>query len=80
MRKCRKAYERSYWRRIDVICRGMKRVRILKSKAVLREAKKEVGQVKNKTYMMSFTRGCTLRKEERHCIDWRGRDTKRERT
>ena len=50
MRKCRKAYEIRYWRRIDVRCRGMKRVRILKSKAVRREAKKEVGQANNKTY------------------------------
>ena len=31
-------------------------------------------------HMMNYTRDWTLRKEKRHCTDWRDRDTKRERT
>ena len=48
-------------------------------KEMRREAKKDVAKSK-KRHMKSYVRGWTLRKEKRHCTDWRDSDTKWERT
>ena len=78
MRKCRKAYGRRDWRRRGGIYRGMKRV----NKSIRRcdERRRKRWRRPRARHMMSYTRGWTLRKEKRHCTDWRDRDTKRERT
>ena len=78
MRKCKKAYGTRDWRRRRGIYRGMKRV----NKSIRRcdESKRKRWRMPRARHMMSYTRGCTLRKEKRHCTDWRDKDTKRERT
>ena len=46
----------------------------------MRERRRKRWRRPRARHMMSYTRGWTLRKEKRHCTDWRDRDTKRERT
>ena len=43
-------------------------------KEMRREAKKEVAKAKSNAYDELY-QGWTLRKEKRHCTDWRDRDT-----
>ena len=51
------------------------------------ESKQEYKEIRRKRWrrprarhMMRYTRSWILRKDKRHCTDWRDRDTKRERT
>ena len=72
MRKCKKAYGTTDWRRRGGIYRGMKRV----NKRIRRcdERRRKRFRRPRARHMMNYT------KEKIHCTDWRDRDTKRQRT
>ena len=78
MRKCKKAYGTTDWRRRGGIYRGMKRVN--KSIMICDERRRKRLCRPRARHMMNYTRDWTLRKEKIHCTDWRVRDTKRQRT